>query len=414
MRLKYILIAVLFFTSCDYPETPEQSTGTVSVLEMAEQEVRIVTPGAAQLPAYIPKIKDKKCAVVVNQSSMVGQERLVDTLLALNVDIVKIFVPEHGFRGKADNGALIDDEKDEESGLPVISLYGSRKKPHPEDLEGVDVILFDLQDVGVRCYTYNSTLHYVMEACAENGKSIIILDRPNPNGHYVDGPMLDPAFRSFVGMHEVPLVHGMTAGEYGQMIKGEKWINNADELDLDVVPCHGYDHNTRYALPVPPSPNLPTYKSILLYPSLVLFEGTEVSVGRGTERPFEVFGHPSWTDRSFVFTPEPRTGAQHPRYEGVPCYGENVGEQDEFVIRSWKKINLEYLKRAYERSGDKSSFFLENHFIDKLAGTDRLRLDILANKSIEDIRESWSSGLNDFLNTRAKYLLYEDANGKLN
>ena len=340
MKDLLLLASAILFLACQ-SKPKEEKVGQISTGQIVSQELS-VTPGAEQLASYVPQLKDKRVAVVVNQSSLVRSHHLVDTLLQLEIDLQKIFVPEHGFRGDADNGAIIRDDVDASSGLPIVSLYGNRKKPHTEDLESIDIVVFDLQDVGVRCYTYVSTLHYVMEACAELGIKILVLDRPNPNGHYVDGPVLRPDFVSFVGMHEIPFVHGMTIGEYAQMIKGESWINAAGDLDLEVIPCHGYTHDSRYPLPVPPSPNLPTYRSVLLYPSLVFFEGTNVSVGRGTETPFEIYGYPGWENVPFSFMPSPRRGASKPKHEGETCKGHDLSGLDSYQIRQWGRINLDY------------------------------------------------------------------------
>ncbi|MBP5589899.1 MAG: DUF1343 domain-containing protein, partial [Bacteroidales bacterium] len=275
--------------------------------------------GAELLDQYVHLLDVQNVGVVANQTSMVNDEHLVDVLLGKGVNLVSIFALEHGFRGVADAGATISDDKDEKTGLPIVSLYGSHRKPTPEDLNGLDVMIFDIQDVGARFYTYISSLHYVLEACAENGVSCIVLDRPNPNGFYVDGNILDTAYSSFVGMHPVPVVHGMTIGEYAQMINGEGWLNNGLKCDLIVIPCQNYTHSTPYELPIKPSPNLPNQNSIYLYPSLCWFEGTNISVGRGTSFPFQVYGAPELPDRGFSFTPESVAGATNPPFKGVKC-----------------------------------------------------------------------------------------------
>ena len=276
------------------------------------------------------------------------------------------------------------------------------------DLQDLDVMVFDLQDVGVRCYTYISTLHYVMEACAESGVKLIVLDRPNPNGHYVDGPILQESYKSFIGMHPVPFVHGMTIGEYARMIEGEGWLEVDQKPDLKVVPCANYDHEMRYPLPVAPSPNLPTYRSVLLYPSLVWFEGTTVSVGRGTDHPFEHYGHPDWMWRSYAFTPRSKQGAKYPKHQDVTCLGRSLKEVDDFKIRQDKRIRLDYLIEAYNETKGKEGFFLENGFFHKLAGNDVLMQQIKDGKTEEEIRASWAKGLEDFLSIRSKYLLYDE------
>ena len=291
---------------------------------MAQNELfcnKNVTVGAESISDYIQDLENKKVAVVGNQSSLVNGVHLVDTLISLNIDVVKVFSPEHGFRGKADAGEKVKSGIDSKTGLSIISLYGSNKKPKAEQLKGVDVVLFDIQDVGARFYTYISTLHYVMEACAENNIKLIVLDRPNPNGHYVDGQVLNPKYKSFVGMHQVPVVHGMTIGEYAQMINGENWLKNEIKCDLKVVNVKGWDHTQFYKLPIKPSPNLPNMLSIYLYPSLCFFEGTVVSVGRGTSFPFQVVGHPKFGEATFNFTPKPTSGAKHTKLENEKCFG---------------------------------------------------------------------------------------------
>ena len=364
-----------------------------------------VIPGAEQLAAYIPLLEGKSCGLLVNQSSLVGSRHLVDTLQDLSVRINRIFVPEHGFRGKEDAGKKIDDQTTD-SGIPIVSLYGARKKPTLEQLAGIDVVIYDLQDVGVRCYTYLTTLHYLMEACAEQGVKLIVLDRPNPNGHYVDGPVLKPGFESMVGKHPIPFVYGMTIGECAQMIKGESWINEAESLQLEVVPCWGYDHMTRYPLPVRPSPNLPTYKSVLLYPSLVFFEGTVVSAGRGTDQPFEHYGHPNWSSLSYSFTPGSVEGARQPKFAGETCFGEDLRDIDESKIREWRCVNLSFLIESYNRHRPQDDFFLANGFIDKLAGSTQLREAIEAGMTESEIRENWRKDLETFSKVREKYLIY--------
>ena len=387
----------------------ESSEVMVSV-PVSETEIsgNPVITGAEQLQSYVPDLAAKRVGLVVNQSSLVGNQHLLDTLKQLQVNVVRVFTPEHGFRGQADAGAHVDNEVDEKSGLPIISLYGKNRKPKLDDLQDLEVMVFDLQDVGVRCYTYISTLHYVMEACAESGVKLIVLDRPNPNGHYVDGPILKESFKSFIGMHPVPFVHGMTIGEYARMIEGEGWLDVDQKPDLKVVSCANYDHEMRYPLPVAPSPNLPTYRSVLLYPSLVWFEGTTVSVGRGTDHPFEHYGHPDWLWRSYAFTPRSKQGAKYPKHQDVTCLGRSLKEVDDFNIRKDKRIRLDYLIEAYNETKDKEGFFLENGFFHKLAGNDILMQQIKDGKTEEEIRASWSKGLEDFMSIRSKYLLYDE------
>lgn len=354
---------------------------------------------------YLSLLKNKGVAIVANHSSMIGDTHLVDSLLALQVAIKKVFAPEHGFRGAADAGETVKNSKDKRTGLPVISLYGSRKKPSAEELKGIDVIVFDIQDVGTRFYTYISTMHYVMEACAENGKTLIVLDRPNPNGHFVDGPVREEQQKSFVGMHPVPIVHGMTIGEYAQMINGEGWLPGGRKCDLKVITCKGWNHQDLYQLPVKPSPNLPNMSSVYLYPSLCLFEGTIVSVGRGTDKPFQVIGYPGLTGGRSEFTPRSVVGAKHPPYENEKCSGFDLSQFGTVYMRSYKKIYLFWLKSIYEQS-EKKNFFTD--YFNLLAGNTSLQQQIKDGKDIEEIRATWEEGLNKFKSIRKKYLLYPD------
>lgn len=362
-------------------------------LACAQGELRM---GSERTGAYLPLLEGQKIGVVGNQSSLIGQTHLVDSLLAVDVAVVKVFSPEHGFRGTADAGAKVEDGVDATTGLPIVSLYGSNKKPTTKQLEGIDVLLFDIQDVGARFYTYISTLHYVMEAAAEQGLTVIVLDRPNPNGHYVDGPVLDTAFRSFVGMHPIPIVHGMTIGEYAQMINGEEWI--ASPCDLIVISMESYRRSMSFDLPVRPSPNLPNARSVNLYPSLCLFEGTTVSVGRGTAAPFQHFGAPYLTS-DYSFTPVSGPGSKYPKHENVSCFGLDLKQSERL-----NELNLQWLIESYNQASDKASFF--NNFFDKLAGTDELRAQIVAGKSAEEIKKSWEKGLISFSEMRKQYLLY--------
>lgn len=326
--------------------------------------------------------------------------------MSLQVNVVKVFAPEHGFRGEADAGEHVKDQRDARTGLPIVSLYGANKKPTADQLADVDVLLFDIQDVGVRFYTYIGTLHYVMEAAAEEGRRVVVLDRPNPNGDVVDGPVLDMRHRSFVGMHPVPLVHGMTVGEFARMITGEGWLKNGLRCDLVVIPCLGYDHDTPYELPVRPSPNLPNRTAVRLYPSLGLFEGTIVSVGRGTDRPFQCIGYPGNPLGDHRFTPIPMPGAKHPPHEGVECTG--------FDLSGWsqehddQRIRLHWIIDLYRSARDQDGFFLPNLFFDKLAGGPDLRERIRAGEDEAAIRASWEEGLRAFAPIREQYLLYPD------
>lgn len=366
-----------------------------------------ILPGARLMSNYLPIIQNKQVAVVANHTTLVGKKHLVDTLLTVGVSIKKIFCPEHGFRGNFEAGEQIGNYTDKTTGLPVISLYGESKKPKPTDLSDIDVVIFDLQDVGVRFYTYISTMHYVMEACAENDKPLIILDRPNPNGFYIDGPVLDTAFRSFVGMHPVPLVHGMTIGEFALMINGEGWLKGKIKCELTVIPCKGYTHSMTMALPVRPSPNLPNHLSVLLYPSLGLFEGTVVSVGRGTDYPFQVFGFPNFPDKAFRYIPVEKRGASlNPPYKGKPVYGIDLRDYSVNYFLDRREIILDWLIYSYSNYPEKEKFF--NNFFNLLAGTNKLRQQIESGLSPSEIRASWQPALEQYKQIRKKYLLYPD------
>jgi len=365
-----------------------------------------VITGAARTGEYLSLLKGKKVAVVANQTSMIGKTHLVDSLLSLGIDIKKIFSPEHGFRGVADAGEHLDDYNDVKTGLPVISLYGKHRKPLIEDMEGLDIVLFDIQDVGLRFYTYISTMHYMMEACAENNVDFLVLDRPNPNGFYVDGPVLDSALRSFVGMHPVPVVHGMTVAEYAQMINGEGWLKDSLTCNLKCVKCENYTHKTYYDLPVKPSPNLPNLRSIYLYPSLCFFEGTCMSVGRGTDFPFQIFGHPDYPDTGFSFTPRSIEGAANPKYKGKVCNGVDLSHIPFDLVHDNRRLVLDWLIDAYSSMKNTKDFF--NAYFDKLAGNSALREQIIAGKNKWIIYASWKKDIEDFKNKRKKYLLYKD------
>ena len=363
-----------------------------------------IVPGAARKWTYLSYVGDKPFAVVANHTSMVGNTHLADTLLAMKYNLKKIFSPEHGFRGDAEAGAYLYNSIDTITNLPVISLYGDNKKPKPKDLQDIEIILFDIQDVGARFYTYISTLTLVMEACAENDIKLLVLDRPNPNGFYVDGPVLDPRFKSFVGMHPVPIVHGMTMAEYAHMVNQEGWINGTCELSW--VKCQNYTHNTHYQLPVAPSPNLKSMEAVYLYPSLCLFEGTSVSVGRGTDTPFEIYGHPDLNYGDYTFTPEPNSGSSNPKHNGTKCRGQNLRYYGGNFHQMPVKFNIYWLLESYDDLKSQGSFF--NAFFDKLAGTDKLRKQIEAGKDIDEIEKSWQKDLEAFKKMRKKYLLYPD------
>jgi uncharacterized protein YbbC (DUF1343 family) len=372
------------------------------------QSVSVPQPGAGRMDEYLPMLTGKKVALLINQTSRVGERSLLDTLLKRKVNVVKVFVPEHGFRGTADAGAHVKSDIDQQTGLPIISLYGDNKKPKKEQLKDVDVVIYDLQDVGVRFYTYISSLEYLMEACADNHVKLIVLDRPNPHGHYVDGPVLEKQHKSFVGMQAVPVVYGMTAGEYAQMLIGEDWIEDAEKLELQVVRCANYDHTSKYDLPVPPSPNLKNMAAIYLYPSLCFFEGTVVSVGRGTDKPFQQWGHPAYEGKTdYFFIPAAVTGASKPLLEGKKCYGRLLAAEGEEAFSYIDgQIQLDPLIQAYKWHPDKMKFF--NSFLEKLAGTNKLREMIENGMSESEIRATWQKDLAAFKMTRKKYLLYKD------
>jgi uncharacterized protein YbbC (DUF1343 family) len=360
--------------------------------------------GADQLDLYLPLLKGKRTALVVNQTSIVKNQHLVDTLLSQNIQITKVFAPEHGFRGDADAGEHVKNSIDTRTQLPIISLYGDNKKPTAAQLSDVDVLLFDIQDVGARFYTYISTLHYVMEACAEQNKLLLVLDRPNPNGHYVDGPILDKKFQSFVGMHPIPIVHGLTVGELASMINGEKWLAGGKTCQLEVITNKNYDHNTPYSLPVKPSPNLPNDQAIKLYPSLCFFEGTIISLGRGTHYPFQVIGYPDERFGNFTFTPVSIVGmAKNPPHENKVCYGLDLRD-----TKLSENFTLEYLIKFYQLAPDKDKFF--NAFFNKLAGNDILQKQIKDGLSENEIKKSWEKDLNAYKIMRKQYLLYPDFN----
>ncbi|MDV6169160.1 DUF1343 domain-containing protein [Flavobacterium sp. DG1-102-2] len=374
--------------------------------------LKIVTPvefntGAENFKNYASLLKGKKTGIVTNQTGTVktanGRISIVDFLLSKNIAVKKIYAPEHGFRGTADAGELVKDGKDTQTGLPVISLYGNNKKPKPEQLEGIDVMVFDLQDVGARFYTYISTLHYIIEACAENNIPLIVFDRPNPNGSIVDGPVLEKENTSFIGMHAIPVLHGMTIGEYAKMIVGEKWTKSDKPCNLSVIPCSGYKRDMPYSLPDRPSPNLPNDQSINLYASLCFFEGTNVSMGRGTEKQFQIYGSPYLSESKFNFSfiPKPNFGAKDPLYNGKECYGEDLSKAKHVT-----RLELKWLLKAYAATADKSKFFIP--FFTKLAGTTKLQQQIESGKTEEQIRQSWQEGLIKFRETREKYFIYEE------
>lgn len=381
---------------------PSYSNSIQNVTKIKTSENHPIRTGADNYEKYLPLLKNKKAGIVTNQTGILtNKTHLVDFLLEKKIAIQTIFAPEHGFRGTADAGEHIVDGKDAQTGLSIISLYGDNKKPKPAQLAGIDVMVFDLQDVGARFYTYISSLHYVMEACAENGIPLIILDRPNPNGSIVDGPLLEKEFTSFVGMHPIPLLHGMTIGEYGKMINGEKWLKNAAQCKLTVIPCVNYNRKMQYSLPVKPSPNLPNDQSINLYASLCFFEGTNVSVGRGTEKQFQIYGSPflAKNNFTFTFTPKPNFGAKDPVHNGKECFGEDLSSYPKLT-----RLELKWLIKAYQNTGDKTKFF--NSFFTKLAGTKKLQTQIENGTPESKIRQTWQKDLTSFKKMRTKYLIY--------
>ena len=410
--MKLLMLALVF------------TINSVSVCAQTQPAEKVQT-GADRMEVYLPLLKNKKVAIFANPTSVVGKTHLVDTLLKSGIRIVKIFGPEHGFRGDADAGEHVGDQIDKKTGIPIVSLYGNHKKPTSEDLADVDVVVFDVQDVGVRFYTYISSLEYVLEACIELHKPLMVLDRPNPNGFYVDGPVLNKKFKSFVGMQAIPVVHGLTIGEYSMMLMGEKWLSDkANKINsynvsttptadtpfhVQVIKCKGYTHQTIYELPVMPSPNLKDMQSIYWYPSTCFFEGTVLSEGRGTDKPFQIFGHPTLPQNLYAFTPKPNTGAKNSKCFYQQCYGWNLSGTKAAVLKAVNnQIQLKHLLKAYELFPGKDSFFLKNNFIDKLAGTDDLKKQIIEGKSEAQIRASWEPALAEYKAMRKKYLLYED------
>jgi uncharacterized protein YbbC (DUF1343 family) len=360
--------------------------------------------GAERLDQYLALLKNKRVGMVVNHTAMVNKTHLVDTLLSLGVSVHKIYAPEHGFRGTADAGEHVASYTDKKTGITVVSLYGSNKKPSPEQLADVDIVIYDIQDVGARFFTYISTMYLVMESCAENSKQLLILDRPNPNGDYVDGPVLDMKLKSFVGMLPLPIVHGLTVGELAQMIQGEEWLKDSLKCNFTIVPVLNYTHKTEYILPVKPSPNMPNNQAIRLYPSLGLFEGTNVSVGRGTYFPFQVLGSPFTTDTAFSFTPVSIDGmSKDPMHMNKKCYGFDLRN-----IAYKKEVDLSYVIKMYELTTDKTGYFGKNNFFDKLAGTTTLKQQLIEKKSAVEIKLTWQKDLLTYKAMRKKYLLYTD------
>ncbi|KVV15482.1 exo-beta-N-acetylmuramidase NamZ domain-containing protein [Flavobacterium sp. TAB 87] len=391
---KQLVVALLFLCSTSY-----SCQGVTKTTAEKSTDNRIKA-GADHFEKYLPLLDNKKVGIVTNQTGILTNKvHLVDFLMEKKIKVQTIFAPEHGFRGTADAGEHVVDGKDAQTGISIISLYGDNKKPKKEQLAKIDIMIFDLQDVGARFYTYISSLHYVMEACAELNIPLIILDRPNPNGGIIDGPLLEKECTSFVGMHPIPLLHGMTIGEYAQMINGEKWLKNGMQCKLKVIECSNYKRNMNYSLLVKPSPNLPNDQSINLYASLCLFEGTNVSVGRGTENQFQIYGSPFLPETTFSFIPKANFGAKDPLYNGKKCYGEDLTDYPKL-----KQLELKWLIKAYDNTADKSKFF--NAFFTKLAGTKKLQKQIEEDVSEAVIRESWKQDLLDFKKRRSPYLLY--------
>jgi len=399
--LHALAIAILLLSSTHL--STSQIVSRVEVVISTDDNVQL---GAEQFEKYLSLLKGKRVALVANHTSMVGKSHLVDTLKSKSVQIVKVFAPEHGFRGAADAGEKVASTTDKKTGIPIVSLYGDNKKPTAAQMQGIDVVVYDIQDVGARFYTYISTMSYVMEACAEAKIPFIVLDRPNPNGHFIDGPVLEPAFSSFVGMHPVPIVHGMTVGEYAQMVNGEGWLKNKLKCTLKVVPCIGWKHSQYYQITIPPSPNLGNMNAIYLYPTLCLFEGTIVSVGRGTDKPFQLIGYPGFKDGKLEFTPKSGPGSKQPMYENKLCNGFDLSGFGENFVRDSKTLYLFWLINMYQTTENKATFF--NSFFDKLAGTDQLKKQIIAGKTEEEIKAFWKPGLMKFKEIRKKYLLYAD------
>jgi len=405
-RYSFSKITIQLLVFCLFLVAGNVHSQIMSRSDFTTANPRDVKVGAEHTEQYLSLLQGKNVALVANQTSLVKNTPLADTLLKLGIKVVKIFSPEHGFYGKEDAGASVNDAKATRSSIPVVSLYGKHNKPTQEDLSDVDIVVYDLQDVGVRFFTYISTLHLVMEACAENNKSLIVLDRPDPNGYYIDGPVLQPSCKSFSGMDPVPVVYGMTPAEYAKMLNGEKWLKSGVQCNLTCIPVTGYSHKNYYDVPVKPSPNLATMTSIYLYPSLALFEGTVISVGRGTDKPFEVIGNPLLKTAPYTFTPQSKPGAEHPPFEGQKCYGYNLSDFGSIMIKNYQKLYLFWLKGAYKDYPDKANFF--NAYFKNLAGNDVLQTQIEEGIPEDEIRNSWQPDIKAFLVIRKKYLLYTD------
>jgi len=401
----FFLVLTLFFSliSCGQNKKPISEINSVKTNTYSQE----IKTGAQQTNKYLPLLKDKKIAIVANQTSVIFKDEnnrkhthLIDSLISLNINVTKVFSPEHGFRGKADASEKVANGIDVKTGLPIISLYGKNKKPTVEQLNGIDLVVFDIQDVGVRFYTYISTLHYVMEACAELDIPVMVLDRPNPNGHYIDGPTLESEHKSFVGMHNVPLVYGMTIGEYAQMINGEKWLKNNVKCNLTIVELSDYTHQSFYHLAIRPSPNLPNDKAINLYPSLGFFEGTTINAGRGTENQFQQYGAPFFPKSEYSYTPEPNFGSKYPKHQGELCYGVNLKNENRL-----NTVNIQWLIDAYNKTPKDKDFFGSTFTIH--AGNELLEQQLIEKKSAQEIHNSWIPKIEAFKKIRVKYLLYK-------
>lgn len=412
-RIVFTLCCSQLLVFCAEKKPVQQSNKEVlSELPTSQKEIvsdsveNAIVLGVERMEDYMRFLKYKEVAIVANHTSRIQNSHLVDSLLSKGINIRKVFSPEHGFRGEADAGASVVSSIDTSTMIPIVSLYGKNKKPTKKQLEGVDVVIFDIQDVGARFYTYISTMHYVMEACAEQHIPFIVLDRPNPNSFYIDGPILEEEHSSFVGLHPVPVVHGMTVGEYAKMINGEFWLKDSMQCQLMVIEMQNYDHSMKYSLPIPPSPNLPNMLSIYLYPSLCFFEGTSLSVGRGTEHPFQQVGHPLLKGYEHRFKPTSMPGAKDPVLKNKHCRGLFFNEDS---VKNWMKepkIQLKWLLEIYADFPDKQKFF--NSYFNNLAGNSKLKASIEAGKSAQEIRSSWAAGLEKFKAVRKKYLIYED------
>ena len=403
--IRYKLLFVLILTSHSSCSQENNKTPLIDNNVRITQKKIIV--GAERTTKYLDILKDENIAIVANPSSLIYENHLVDSLISLGINIKKVMSPEHGFRGNVGAGEHIKDGVDLKTGLPIISLYGSHKKPTKSDLSGIDILIFDLQDVGTRFYTYLSTLNLCMEACAENNIQLLLLDRPNPNGYYIDGPILQEKNKSFVGLNPIPIVHGMTLGELALMINGELWLKDSLQCDLKIIKVNNYNHSMNYNLPIRPSPNLPNNIAINLYPSLCLFEGTVISIGRGTDSPFQVYGHPSFNTYDTLFTPQPIAhAAPHPKLEGKECKGYDLSYYTNDTAKLKSAIQLSWLINAYNQVGNKDKFF--SSFFSKLAGTNKLQKQIEAGLSETEIKESWKNELDEFKIIRKKYLLYKD------